>query len=107
MNLKTTLQLLGLFTLASALAFAESWSGRLVDAACYEQSQGKAASCAPGAKTTSFGIQTSDGKVFKLDASGNTKAMQLVKTGKPDAEVTISGAMNGETVKVDSITAQQ
>ena len=106
MNLKATLQLLGLFALASALAFAESWSGRLVDAACHEQSQGKAASCAPTAKTTSFGIQTSDGKVYKLDAAGNAKAMQVVKAGKPDTEVTISGAMNGETVKVDSIVAQ-
>ncbi len=101
-------QFLILFSLASALCFAESWTGKLVDANCLEQSQGqnKAASCTPTAKTASFGLETGDGKVFRLDAAGNAKAAAMVKSGKTDAAVTISGAMNGETVKVDSISQQ-
>lgn len=108
MQLKSTLNMFALFLIAGALCFAESWTGRLVDSACHDQAQGKVASCAPTAKTTSFGIETSDGKVVKLDASGNMKAAQVIKTStKPDAEVTINGALNGDTVKVDSIVAQQ
>ena len=100
-------KLIAVFSLASALCFAESWTGKLVDASCVDQAQGKAASCAPSMKTTSFGLETSDGKVFRLDAAGNAKAVSMFKSGaKGDNPVTISGAMNGETVKVDSITAQ-
>ena len=97
--------LLILFSLASALCFAENWTGKLVDAACVEQAQGKAANCMPTTKTGAFALDTGDGKVFRLDAAGNAKAAAMVKAGKADT-VTISGAMNGETVKVDSISAQ-
>jgi hypothetical protein len=99
-----------LFSLASALCFADSWTGKLVDTNCAEQNQGisqnKAAPCTPTAKTISFGLETGDGKVFKLDAAGNAKAASMLRSGKGDASVTVSGAMNGETVKVDSISAQ-
>ena len=95
-----------LFSFASALCFADTWTGKLVDASCVEQNQSKAASCTPTAKTTSFGLETGDGKVYHLDAAGNAKAAAMIKSGKSDASVTVSGAMNGETVKVDSISAQ-
>ena len=60
--------LLILFSLASALCFAENWTGKLVDAACVEQAQGKAANCMPTTKTGAFALDTGDGKVFRLDA---------------------------------------
>jgi len=57
-----------------------------------------------------FGIAliTADGKVYKLDASGNAKASTALK-GNPDAKnpmATISGSMEGQTVKVDSISVR-
>ena len=73
--------LLILFSLASALCFAENWTGKLVDAACVEQAQGKAANCMPTTKTGAFALDTGDGKVFRLDAAGNAKAAATFSTG--------------------------
>ena len=79
---------LGMF---GAIGYAETWNGKLVDAACSERSQqppadskqkSDLASCAASAATTVFAIQTSDGKVFRLDASGNAKASTALK-GNP------------------------
>jgi len=104
---------LGVF---AAMGYAESWTGKLIDATCHDRSQqnpaekqkGGLASCDASAATTSFAIETSDGKVYKLDASGNAKAATALK-GNPDAKnpmATISGSMEGQTVKVDSISVR-
>src|SRR5690348_4494058 len=102
---------LGMF---AALGYAENWTGKLIDASCHDRSQqnpaeakqgSDLAACAATASTTSFAIQTSDGKVYKLDASGNAKASTALK-GNPDnksAMATVSGTMDGQTVKVESI----
>ena len=103
MNLK----IVSIFALASALCFAESWTGKLVDITCAHQSKPEASKPEPCVVTTAtkaFGIETKDGKLFKLDLAGNSKAADLFKiTNK--TEVAVSGVMNGETVKVDSIAA--
>jgi hypothetical protein len=105
---------LGVF---AAMGFAENWTGKLIDASCHDRSQqnpadskenSDLATCAATASTTSFAIQTSDGKVYKLDASGNAKASTALK-GNPDnknATATVSGTMDGQTVKVDSISVK-
>jgi len=105
---------LGVF---AAMGYAENWTGKLIDASCHDRSQqnpadskqkGELATCAATASTTSFAIQTSDGKVYKLDASGNAKASTALK-GNPNnsnATATVSGTMEGQTVKVDSISVQ-
>jgi hypothetical protein len=105
---------LGMF---SALGYAETWNGKLIDAACSDKSQQNPAeskqksdltACEASAATTSFAIQTSDGKVYKLDASGNAKASTALK-GNPTNKnpmATVSGSMDGNTVKVDSISVQ-
>jgi hypothetical protein len=101
----------------AAMGYAEDWTGKLIDASCRDRSQqnpadskqnGDLATCAATASTTSFAIQTSDGKVYKLDASGNAKASTALK-GNPDnknATATVSGTMDGQTVKVDSISVR-
>jgi hypothetical protein len=101
----------------AGMGYAENWTGKLVDATCQDRSQQNPAdskqntdltSCAATASTTSFAIQTSDGKVYKLDASGNAKASTAMK-GNPDnknATATVSGTMEGQTVKVDSISVR-
>jgi hypothetical protein len=105
---------LGVF---AVMSYAESWTGKLIDAACHDRSQqnpadskqkSELASCDATASTTSFAIQTSDGKVYKLDASGNAKASTALK-GNPDNKnptATVSGSMEGQTVKVDSISVR-
>ena len=61
-----------LFGVFSTLALAASFSGKLLDASCYDQ-QKKAASCDATSSTTAFAIEAS-GMVYKLDSAGNSKA---------------------------------
>ena len=89
---------------------ADSWNGKLIDAACYSKNQKSPAdskeTCGASASTTSFAIQTADGKVYSLDATGNSKAATALR-GNPDnksPEATVSGSMEGQTVKVESIS---
>jgi hypothetical protein len=97
---------------ASALALAETWTGKLIDASCADQQ--KNAACAPSASTSSFALQTA-GKVLKLDAEGNKKASAALKESNSEANrakdpnapaemtATVTGALSGEEIKVESI----
>jgi hypothetical protein len=108
--------------------YAETFSGKLIDAACYENSQTSSRTatsadrsstgkldkeCAPTASTSNFAIQTSGKKVYKLDHAGNTKATEAMQSGaiKPDNDgdvhVSVSGSKTGNSVKVDSIEGKQ
>ncbi|MCU1337450.1 MAG: hypothetical protein JWO19_3031 [Bryobacterales bacterium] len=111
---------LGVF---AAMSYAETLTGKLIDATCYERSQqnpgakqnpadstqkSSISSCEASASTTSFAIQTADGKVYKLDSAGNAKASTALK-GNPDNKTpmaTVSGSTDGQTVKVESISVQ-
>ncbi len=100
----------------AALALAEDYSGRLIDASCYNQHK-SAATCDPTASTSSFGILVS-GKVMKFDSAGNEKAAAALKSradrsanpnSPASAEVTakVTGTMEGDdTIKVESIDLQ-
>ena len=108
--MNTWTKLTGLFLLGSAMCLAESWTGRLVDAACIDRQAhtSPTASCEPTRSTTVFAVSLPDGKVVKLDSAGNAKAAEAVATGKPGAvNVTITGAMSGDTVKVESLEIQK
>jgi hypothetical protein len=97
------------------LAFAESWSGTLLDATCMDtQKNVKACSATPA--TTAFLLQV-DGKTYKLDETGNTKAAQGLKSRadrtEPNAPPTtsqisakVSGTIEGDIIKVESIEVQ-
>jgi hypothetical protein len=117
--MKTIAKLGFALSLFGALGYAETWNGKLVDAACHDKSQNAQppadtkqsatlASCAASASTTSFAIQTADGKIYNLDATGNSKAATALR-GNPDNKApiaTVSGSMEGQTVRVDSISVQ-
>ena len=77
--MKQTLYVMALSAALSMVAFAGDWSGKLIDATCNDQhQQTKAASCDATSATTSFAIDVS-GKVYKLDATGNSKAAAALK----------------------------
>jgi hypothetical protein len=61
----------------SALAFAETFSGKLIDAGCYVRQQ-SVAGCDATSATKAFALDVS-GKVFNLDAIGNEKAAAALK----------------------------
>ena len=62
----------------ATFAFAETFNGKLVDAACYDQNKG-AAPCTPSATTASFALVVSS-QVYKLDDAGNAKAAEAVRS---------------------------
>ena len=115
--MRSIVKLVALTAIFAAFACAESWSGRLLDAACVDQQ--KSASCDPTTATVTFAINVS-GKIYKLDDAGNAKAVEAMKArgskdaGQPAAPgaqgtaitAKVSGALEGEVVKVESIQVQ-
>jgi hypothetical protein len=109
--------------LLSVPAFAETWTGYLVDAKCYASEERNVNPfdsnfntnhdrgyeirvCQPSAKTRSFTVVDSDGVSFELDPSGNGKAADVVRqAGKTSMlSVTITGQKHKDTVSVTSIS---
>jgi hypothetical protein len=106
--LSTTL--LGVFSMC---ALAANYSGKLLDASCYDQ-QKKAESCKASGSTTAFALEVS-GVVYKLDSAGNAKASDALKNradrsdpSKPPAEIMakIDGTEKGGVIAVESIAVQ-
>jgi hypothetical protein len=121
--MQLTMQVAALCFLASALAFAESWTGALVDPKCYEalernvnptdtlthvdrDTNQEIRYCSPNAKTMSFGIVQQDGTSLWFDSAGNAKAAELVRTTRKKYrfEVVVAGEISGNRIKVDSIS---
>jgi hypothetical protein len=104
--------LLAMVLAFTGLALAENFTGKLLDAACYDQEKG-AKPCDATAATTTFAVNVS-GKVYKLDDGGNAKAAEAIKSradrsADPSKATTgeiaarVSGTMEGQTIKVESI----
>ena len=98
--------------LFAAMAFAETWTGTLVDASCMDQRK-SGSQCAPTSSTSAFALIVAD-KVFKLDESGNSKASDAVnsadRTKNPGAKQSVTakvtGSISDETIQVESIEVQ-
>jgi hypothetical protein len=113
--MRKLLSTIGLVAVFAALALAENWSGRLIDASCTNQQKGQNA-CQPTSTTTTFAI-ASAGHVYKLDDSGNMKAAEALKNradraadpnspGGNVVAVKISGTKDGDTIKVETLEVQ-
>lgn len=111
LNMKTVLPAIAIAATLTVSAFAASWSGKLIDAACY-QAQKKTDSCDATDKSTSFALFVS-GKVYNLDAAGNNKAATAIKNradradpAKPQSKMfnaTITGTESAGTISVETI----
>src|SRR5579863_4757907 len=105
--MKTFTKLGIVLCLTAVLGLAESFSGKLIDANCKapadQKDNGPLSSCAPTRTTTLFSVQTTDGKTYRLDATGNSKAMAAMKEDSSKTNVTVSGSLDGQTLKVESI----
>jgi hypothetical protein len=115
-KMRRLITLIGFVTIFAALALAENFTGRLIDASCADQPQKGAAACAPTAATTAFAVQSA-GKVYKLDDTGNAKASEALKSradrsADPNSTmssavvVKISGTKDGDTIKVETLAIQ-
>ena len=98
-----------IFAAAAMLLQAQSngnltWNGSLLDESCHATQA--AAKCEVNDGTTMFGVQTQDGKYFKLDTDGNGKAREALSASQRksgDVKVAVSGLLDGETIKVAAI----
>ena len=73
-------RVVGLLTLFSSLAFAETWNGTLVDVMCKNQDlAGHTTKCAINCSKSGYGLVLADGKFVKFDEAGNAKALAALK----------------------------
>ena len=103
-----------LFGVFAMSALAANYSGKLLDASCYDQ-QKKADSCDATSNTTAFALEVS-GTVYKLDTAGNSKASAAIKNradrsdpSKPQPKeimAKVDGTEKGGIIAVDSIAVQ-
>jgi len=109
-----------MLSLGAALSYAESWTGKALDASCYDTQKTTtksheelARTCVPTASTTDFAIQTVAGKVYKVNSSGNSEFAADIRNGvlKKDSDgdihATVTGSREGEMIKVDSINLEK
>lgn len=95
------------FGLFSVAAFAETVTGTVVDVNCHTKDLANhTKGCAIGCSKSGYGIVTADGKFVKFDEAGNAKALAALKASQKekDLKATVTGTMDGDVLKVDSIT---
>ena len=90
-------------------AIAADFSGTVVDVMC----RGKDLSshtreCAVTCAKSGYALVTADGKFLKFDESGNARTLAALKksTRDKDLKAKVTGAMEGDVLKVQSIELQ-
>jgi hypothetical protein len=95
--------------LLSAAAFAESFSGTVVDVACKGKDLAShSRKCAIGCAKSGYALVTSDGKFLKFDEAGNAKALAALKatSKESDLKANVEGTMDGDVLNVTSIAIE-
>jgi hypothetical protein len=127
--MKSFLTLGAIALFGASYCMAESWNGKLVDAACMQRQSGanssesqtqsqrsqssqSASACTPTRSTTTFGIETPDGQMMRLDSTGNAKAAEMVRSANMSNEtngipVMVTGTQEGHTLRVESIQIEK
>ena len=107
MNRIAKLSLIAL--LAGAALFAETWTGTVVDVMCKGKDlAGHTRQCALSCAKGGFGLVLSDGKFVKFNESGNAKTLAILKSATKDKDLKakVSGTLDGEVIKVQSLELQ-
>lgn len=92
-----------------ALGWAESWTGTLVDVMCKGKDLAShTRECGIACAKGGYGLVLADGRFLKLNERGNSKALTLLKasTKEKDLKAKVSGALDGEVIRVESIELQ-
>lgn len=98
-----------LLALVAALVHAENWTGTLVDVMCKGRDLAShTTKCALACAKGGYGLVLADGKFVKFNESGNAKALALLKTTakEKDLKAKVSGTLDHETIRVESIELQ-
>jgi hypothetical protein len=101
--MKKLILCLGLF---SAVCFAETWTGTVVDVMCKANDiANHSRACALSCANSGFGLILADGKFLKFDEHGNAKALAALKASNKDKDLKakVSGTLQGSVINVESI----
>jgi hypothetical protein len=96
-------------TLLSVAAFAETFTGTVVDVMCKGKDLAShTKKCAVGCAKGGYALVTSDGKFLKFDESGNAKALAALKatSKESDLKAKVDGTMDGDVLQVSSIAIE-
>jgi hypothetical protein len=120
-RMKFQLRIAVFLCLMSAMGFAESWRGLLVDSKCYDSAVRNVNPwdpypdqalnvrlCRPTHRTKVFAIVEDDWTRLKLDSTANTQAAVLVRSADKKRHyvgVFVTGEKDKDTVKVETIAA--
>ena len=107
--MKRTLLFATALTFASA-AFAADFTGILMDKSCRDSKEDakahdKGCNLMPDCVKSGYGLVTADGKYLVFDAKGNKEASAWLKATKKkkDLEVTVTGTLDKDVLKVTTI----
>jgi hypothetical protein len=104
--MKRFASLVGVGALLSAAAFADTWTGTLVDVMCKDKDlAGHTRKCAMACAKSGYGLVLSDGKFVKFDEQGNAKALAALKASEKekDLKAKVTGTLDGDVVQVESV----
>ena len=94
------------FGLFSAVCFAESWTGTVVDVMCKANDLANhTRDCALSCSKSGYGLVLADGKFLKFDERGNAKTLAALKASHKDKDLKakVSGTLQGNVINVESI----
>ena len=100
------MRLLAISVLLTGAAYAETFSGTVVDVMCKGKDlAGHTRSCALDCAKSGFGLVEADGKFLKFDESGNARTLSLLKksTKEKDLKVKVDGIREGDVLKVKNV----
>ena len=101
--------LFGLMIVGATAAWAESWTGTVVDVMCKGKDVAShtrqcALSCAKGG----YGLVLGDGKFVKLNEAGNAMTLTKLKASSKDKDLKakVTGTLDGDVIQVESVELQ-
>ena len=98
-----------LLLLAGAMAFAESFSGTVVDVMCRGKDLAShTRECAVACAKSGYGLVTAEGKFLKFNESGNARTLAALKklVKEKDLKAKVTGTVDGDVLKVEAIEFQ-
>jgi hypothetical protein len=99
------LRTVSLLSLAGA-AFGATWNGTLVDVMCKGQDLAShTRDCALNCSKSGFALITADGTFYKLDETGNARALAALKASKKDKDLKakVTGTAKDGVIGVESL----
>ncbi len=92
--------------LVAGTALGETWNGTLVDVMCKGRDLAShTRECALKCSRSGYAVVTADGKFFKLDETGNAKALAALKASSKDKDLKarVTGTESGGVIQVESL----